>query len=137
MKNFAIGWACNLNDLFVRFPYEKCKSLLFKTKAQQRQKVKQVFREGVNQILNDIIENNNTFKIQGVGYQKGEIHMEAITGSDFEKVRKKGKFQDVDLYIYVGGKRDNFLYRRKFPIYVGKILKDKLTKYTNQGKVYC
>lgn len=147
MKNFAIGWACNLNDLFVRFPYEKCKSLLFKTKAQQRQKVKQVFREGVNQILNDIIENNNTFKIQGVGYQKGEIHMEAITGSDFEKVRKKGKFQDVDfleslftgyqMYIYVGGKRDNFLYRRKFPIYVGKILKDKLTKYTNQGKVYC
>lgn len=147
MKNFAIGWACNLNELFVRFPYEKCKSLLFKTKAQQRQKVKQVFREGVNQILNDIIENNNTFKIQGVGYQKGEIHMEAITGSDFEKVREKGKFQNVDfleslftgyqMYIYVGGKRDNFLYRRKFPIYVGKFLKDKLTKYTNQGKVYC
>lgn len=147
MKNFAIGWACNLNDLFVRFPYEKCKSLLFKTKAQQRQKIKQVFREGVNQILNDIIENNNTFKIQGVGYQKGEIHMEAITGSDFEKVREKGKFQNVDfleslftgyqMYIYVGGKRDNFLYRRKFPIYVGKFLKDKLTEYTNQGKVYC
>jgi hypothetical protein len=67
--------------------------------------------------------------------------MEAITGSEFKKVREKGKFQDVDfleslftgyqIYLYVSGKRDNFLHRRKFPIYVGKFLKDKLTKYTN------
>ena len=27
MKRFALGWACNLNDIFVRFPYEKCKTL--------------------------------------------------------------------------------------------------------------
>ena len=96
MKHFAIGWACNLNDIFVRFPYEKCKSLMsnFKTKQLRRQKVKQVFREGVQQILNDIIENNSTFKIQGVGYQGGEIHMEAITGSEFERVNKNGKFKD-------------------------------------------
>ena len=40
--------------------------------------------------------NNVTYKIQGVGYQGGELHMEAITGSDFEKVRKKGKFKDID-----------------------------------------
>jgi len=30
--------------------------------------VKRVFREGVQQILDDVIENNVTFKIQGVGY---------------------------------------------------------------------
>lgn len=147
MKYLATGWACNLNDLFVRFPYEKCKTLRAKYKSEQRKLVKQVFREGVNQILDDIIENNNTFKIQGIGYQKGQIHMEAITGSEFEKVREKGKFQDVDfleslftgyqMYLYVSGKRDNFLHRRKFPIYIGKFLKDKLTKYTNQGRPYC
>ena len=47
MKHFAIGWACNLNDIFVRFPYEKCKSLIKKytQKGKQRQVVKQVFRE--------------------------------------------------------------------------------------------
>ena len=57
MKHLALGWACNLNDIFVRFPYEKCKSLMsnFKTKLLRRQKVKQVFREGVQQILNDVI----------------------------------------------------------------------------------
>lgn len=149
MKHFAIGWACNLNDIFVRFPYEKCKSLVknFKTKQLRRQKIKQVFREGVQQILNDIIENNATFKIQGVGYQGGEIHMEAITGSEFERVRKNGKFKDVDfleslftgyqMYLYIHGKSDNFLHRKKYPIYVNKFLRDKITKYTNEGKVYC
>ena len=149
MKHFAIGWACNLNDIFVRFPYEKCKSLMsnFKTKQLRRQKVKQVFREGVQQILNDIIENNSTFKIQGVGYQGGEIHMEAITGSEFERVNKNGKFKNVDfleslftgyqMYLYIHGKRDDFLHRRKFPIYVNKFLRNKLNEYTNQGKTYC
>lgn len=149
MKHFALGWACNLNDIFVRFPYEKFKSLMknYKTKQLRRQKVKQVFREGTQQILNDIIENNTTFKIQGVGYQGGEIHMEAIRGSDFEKVRKNGKFRNIDfleslftgyqMYLYIHGKSDNFLHRKKYPIYVNKVLRDKLVKYTNEGKVYC
>lgn len=149
MKHFALGWACNLNDIFVRFPYEKFKSLMknYKTKQLRRQKVKQVFREGTQQILNDIIENNTTFKIQGVGYQGGEIHMEAIRDSDFEKVRKNGKFRNIDfleslftgyqMYLYIHGKSDNFLHRKKYPIYVNKVLRDKLVKYTNEGKVYC
>lgn len=149
MKHLAIGWACNLNDIFIRFPYEKCKSLIekFKTKQLRRVKIKQVFREGVQQILNDIVENNVTFKIQGVGYQGGELHMEAITGSEFEKVRKFGKFENIDflesmftgyqLYLYIHGKRDNFLYRRKYPVYMNKFLREKLIKYTNEGKVYC
>jgi len=100
MKHYAIGWACNLSDIFVRFPYEKCKSLIinYRTKQAQKRKVKQVFRTGISVILNDIIENNNTFKIQGIGYQGGEIHMEAITNSDFEKARKNGKFKDVDFF---------------------------------------
>ena len=54
----------------------------FKTKLLRRQKIKQVFREGIQQILQDIVENNVTFKIQGIGYQGGEIHMEAVTGSE-------------------------------------------------------
>lgn len=149
MKHFAIGWACNLNDIFVRFPYEKCKFLIKKytQKVKQRQIVKKVFREGVQQILEDIIENNATFKIHGVGSQGGEIHMEAITGSEFERVRKNGKFKKVDfleslftgyqMYLYIHGKSDNMLHRKKYPIYVNKHLRDKLVKYTNEGKVYC
>lgn len=147
MKFLATGWACNLNDLFVRFPYEKCKSFLGKTKQLKRQKIKQVFREGVNIILEDIIDNNATFKIQGIGCQGGEIHFEPITGSEFERVYAKGKFKGVDfieslftgyqLYLYIHGKRDNFLSRRKIPIYFGGYLKEKLIQHTNEGKVYC
>ena len=149
MKHLAIGWACNLNDIFVRFPYEKYKSLMtkWKTFLDRRKIIKQVFRESVRLVIEDIIENNATFKIQGIGYQGGEIHMEAITGSEFEKVRQHGKFADVDfleslftgyqMYLYVHGKRDNFLHRRKFPIYLGKFYKDQITQKTNEGKTYC
>lgn len=146
MKHLALGWACNLNDIFIRFPYEKCKSLISKTKQYKKKLVKQVFREGVQQILDDIIENNTTFKIQGVGYQGGELHMEAFTGSEFVRLRQLGKFEDVDflessftgnqLFLYIHGKRDNFLHRRKFPVYMSKFFKDKLTQYTNEGKSY-
>ena len=149
MKHYAIGWACNLNDIFVRFPYEKCKSLMrdFKTKILRRQKVKQVFREGVQQVLEDIVENNITFKLPGMGVQGGEIHMEAFTGSQFTEARQRGKFQKIDflesmftgyqMYLYIHGKRDNFLHRKKYPVYMNTFLRDKLIEYTNQGKVYC
>lgn len=149
MKHYALGWACNLNDLFVRFPYEKCKSLMTKwnTFLKRRRVVKQVFREGVHLVLTDIINNNVTYKIQGIGYQGGEMHMEAVKDNEFIKARENGKFKDVDfleslftgyqLYLYVHGKRDNFLHRRKFPIYVGKTYKDVITENTNKGKQYC
>lgn len=148
MKHLATGWACTLNDIFVRFPYEKFKNIqLLPNKMLRKQKVKQVFREGVRQILDDIVENNSTFKIQGIGYQGGEIHFEAIKGDEFKRLRKNGKFKNIDfleslftgyqMYLYIHGKRDDFLHRRKYPIYLGKVLKDKLTKYVNEGKVYC
>lgn len=148
MKYLATGCACNLNDLFVRFPYEKCKSLLkLRTKFKKLQKIKQVFRFCVQLVLKDIIDNNITFKIHGIGYQRAEIHMEAFQGKDFEKLRKIGKFKDVDfleslftgyqIFLYTYGKRDNLFSRKKFPIYVGKDLKDKITEHTNNGKTYC
>ena len=148
MKHFALGWACNLNDLFIRFPYEKCKNLikLYKTKYQRRQKIKQVFRTGAEIIINDIIENNSTFILPKLGYYGGEIHFEAIKGQEFKDLRAKGKFSGIDfletlftgyqLYLYLNGKRDNFLARRKYPIYISKFYKQKLETLINQGKSY-
>lgn len=148
MKHFALGWACNLNDLFIRFPYKKCKNLikLYKTKQQRRQKIKQVFRTGAEIIINDIIENNSTFILPKLGYYGGEIHFEAIKGQEFKDLRAKGKFSGIDfletlftgyqLYLYLNGKRDNFLARRKYPIYISKFYKQKLETLVNQGKSY-
>lgn len=149
MKHFAIGWACNLNDIFVRFPYEKCKSLMTKwrTARERRKIIKQVFRAGLHLVIQDIINNNATFKVPPLGYYKGQIHMEVFSGKDFENVRKKGKFKDVDflesfftgyqMYLYLSGKRDNFLSRRKYPIYLNKFYRDQITKNTNEGIKYC
>ena len=149
MKHLALGWACNLNDLFVRFPYEKCKSLMTKwrTTLERRKIIKQVFRAGLHLIVKDIIDNNVTFKLPGFGYSGGEIHFEAIYGSDFEKSRQNGKFKEIDfleslftgyqLYLYIHGKRDNFLHRRKYPIYLNSYYKWQIIKNTNEGKQYC
>ena len=149
MKHFALGWACNLNDIFVRFPYDKCKSLIkkYKTKREQRQKIKQVFRDGVETILNDIIENNASFQVPAFKYNGGEIHFEPITGSEFERLRAKGKFKGIDfletiftgyqLYLYIHGKADNFLARKKIPIYMSNHYKSKMENLANNGKTYC
>ena len=148
MKHWAIGWACNLNDIFVRFPYEKCKSLIknYKTKQLRRQKIKRVFRTGAEIIVNDIIENNSTFKLPSLGYYGGEIHYEPIKGSEFERLRAKGKFSGIDfletlftgyqMYLFLHGKRDNFLARRKYKIYFNNFYKEKMESLANQGKIY-
>ena len=146
---FALGWACNLNDIFVRFPYEKYKSLInnFKTKAQRRQKVKQVFRTGVEIIVNDIIENNSTFQVPSLKYHKGEIHFEPIRGEEFKRLRAKGKFAGIDfletiftgyqLYLFLWGKNHKFSPRKKVPIYLSSFYKKKLENLANSGKTYC
>jgi hypothetical protein len=46
----------------------------------------------VEAILNDIIENNVTFKVPSFQYNGGEIHFEPVTGSEFKRLRAKGKF---------------------------------------------
>lgn len=149
MKRFALGWACNLNDIFVRFPYEKCKNLIekYRTKLLQKKKVKQVFRTGVEVILNDIIENNVTFKTPSLGYYGGELHFESIKGSEFKELRAKGKFSGIDfletmftgyqLYLYIKGKADDFLARKKYPVYISKHYKQRMETLVNQGKTYC
>lgn len=149
MKRYALGWACNLNDVFVRFPYEKCRNLikLYKTKVLKRQKVKQVFRTGVELILKDIIDNNVTFKIPSFQYQRGEIHFEPVTGSEFRRLREKGKFSGIDfletiftgyqLYMYIYGKSNKFIERNKIPIYISSHEKSRMETLVNQGKTYC
>ena len=149
MKRFALGWACNLNDIFVRFPYEKCKNLIekYNTKRLRKSKVKQVFRTGVEVILNDIIENNVTFKIPSFQYSSGEIHFEPIKGEQFKELRAKGKFSGIDfletlftgyqLYLYLQGKNDKFSIKKKIPIYMSAHYKKKLENLANSGKTYC
>ena len=92
MKRFALGWACNLNDIFVRFPYEKCKELYkyYKTKALRKQKVKQVFRTATELMLNDIIENNVTLELPSILYYMYPFrHLSSVIPFFDEQVYRK------------------------------------------------
>ena len=72
--------------------------------------------------------------------------MEPIKDSEFRRLRAKGKFKGIDfletlftgyqMYLYLYGKRDLLFARRKFPIYFGKDLREKLIKNINLGKIY-
>lgn len=147
MKNWAIGWACTLNEVFVRFPFEKIKSVIGYT-HEKRNVVKRVFKECVCQVVDDIIENNATFRITNAKYNAiGEIHLEGIRDEDFYRAKKNGKFKGVDflqslftgyqLYFYIKRKKENTYRGRKIKMYMSKQFRDKLLNYTNQGKQYC
>lgn len=148
MKHLAIGWACNLNEIFLRFPYEKCKNIMknFKTFNERRKLIKQVFRESVHLILIDIIDNNTIFTLPKLKSYSGEIRMSPTSGEEFIEARKNGKFSKIDfleslftgysLNLYIKGKRDNFLHAHCYDIHVGSYYKNKIIENTNNGMRY-
>lgn len=147
--NYATGYAFNTDEIFENFPYDKllvtCSDCNIVNGDYHKDKlVKRVFKDALQLILNDIIENNVTFQLP-TGSRRSEIHVNNYEGKAFEEARRHGKWLDVDflasnftgnqLVLEMYGK-DNGIRRRK-PIYVSKRLKDKLTENTNNGKRYC
>lgn len=102
-----------------------------------------IFKDCFYQILLDIINNNTTFVLPLKYHDYGEICMERYEDEEFKRLYKKGKFRDVDYVLsQFAGHSLVFRYRtqstvsKKKPIYVNKELKQIITDYTNQGKVY-
>jgi len=98
--NLSLGCAFNLEDLFLNFKNSKldmdcgkCEKL---TGDRHRDKLAQkVFMDSVQLILNDVIDNNVTFQLPLNGV-KAELYVKRYTGEEFAKLRKRGKWQDVD-----------------------------------------
>ncbi len=144
--NYATGYACSLNDILVKFPYEKLDSIKG-TKLQKKRIIKKIFKESIKEIIQDIIDNNVSFQLPSSGTNYAEIHMEPFKDSDFERVKQNGKFKDIDFleslftgyqpYLYIKSKYDKYSVRKKKPIYLNKFFKDQITENTNNGKQYC
>lgn len=147
--NYATGCAFNLDEMFLNFKKSKLKMTSNQcekiNKDPHRNKlIQKIFRESVKLILNDIIENNVTFELP-TGARKSDIHIKRYYKEEFAKGRQNGKWKDVDylqsnftgyqliLTMYGKGGTRN----RIKPIYLNKEYKDKITKYTNEGKQYC
>lgn len=142
----ATGAAFNMDEMFMNFPYkklsitcEKCKEIT--GNPHRDLLVKQVFRECVRVILNDIIDNNITFWLP-TGAKRCNIHMKRVDGEAFKNLRKAGKWRDVNLLSssFTGHELGLFMYGVRDPrvktIYVNKSLKDKITQNTNKGMQY-
>lgn len=147
--NYATGYAFNTDEIFENFPYEKllvtCDDCnIVNNDFHKDRLVKRVFKDALHLILNDIIDNNVTFCLP-TNPIRVEIHVNNYEKEDFIRGRKNGKWQDVDflesnftgnqLVLDMYGKKNGI--RRRKPIYVNRVLKDKLTENTNNGKRYC
>lgn len=147
MKNYALGYAFNVKEMFRNFPTKSMKIKWYKCiqffKTEHKEEVAaKIFVRSFEMVLNDIIENNVTFQLP-TGCKPCDIHMDIIQGDDFIKAKQRGKFKNVD-YLdsnFTGYQLGFFMYSngitRKKPIYVSKELRNRIDSYTNQGKTYC
>lgn len=143
--NYATGAAFNVDDMFINFPYDKldltCKQAQEINNNPHKDKlVKKIFRTCFKKVIDDVIDNNSIFILP---VNNSEIKMRRISGNDFSKARKNGKFKEVDfLESYFSGyelelniyKRGGL--KRSKTIYVDPKRKQKIIDNTNLGKQY-
>lgn len=145
--NYAVGNAINLNDMFLDFDCKKMKTSYEKYKQlsgdTHRYKLAwQIFKKSYELVIKDIIENSVTFHLPSRP-RKSFMYMKRVEGESFKKARQARKWLDVDflasnfsgyqLTLAFWGRR--LLYEK--PVYVRTDLRDKIIKYTNEGKTYC
>lgn len=142
MTFFATSYALNPQQLFLRFPLNK----YIKVRIEGWDKVRyllefgKMFKYLFYLIVKDIIENNVTFKFPPG--TSSYLEMTPIHGKDFEIARQNGAFDDVDfLMSNFTGYQLYLRYNTRYghwrkQLYVSKPWKDRITKYTNQGKHY-
>lgn len=143
MKNFALGCAINLEDLFINFDNKKlkttCKQCLELVHEEHKDVlVRKVFKDAFKIVAIDAIENNVTFELP-LGSKKANIHVTKVSENDFVKARQKGAFKKVDyLASNFSGNQLTYNYNTiSKNIYLNKDLRERLVNYTNQGKQYC
>lgn len=147
--NYATGCAFNLDEVLINLDKSKLNmtsALCEKINGDKHKNtlIKQICLEGMKLVLDDIIDNNITFELPIGSARKTQIRMGRFTGEDFAKVRRRGKFADVDFLtsnfsgyqillemFYKDGRP-----LRKRNVYVDKQRRDRITEYTNQGKQY-
>lgn len=145
--NYALGHAFNLKHLFENFNLKRlkmsCNDCLDITGYTRHRDIlaQQIFKESVKLVINDIIDNNVTFKFPGVN---AEIYMKRTVDEEFAQARRNGKWEEIDFIssffsgyeLCLAMKRKDGNVLRTKPIYVDKKLKQKIIDNTNNGKQY-
>lgn len=145
--NYALGCAFSQDELFENFPYKKlkisCKECEKIIGDSHRDKlVKRIFRECIKLVIEDIIYNNVTFELPLIGNKRCNIHMQRIVGEQFKKLRRAGKWRNIDYLksMFTGYELGFFMLGNRTPrvkyIYVNKYYRDLIVKNTNNGVQY-
>lgn len=145
----ASGHAFNLDELLlnldrkkIKFNCKKCKEIIGYNDRDVL--IKRIFMDGLNIILDDIIDNNITFELPTGSARKTYLRMKKYDGKEFTRLRKLGKFTNVDFLAsnfsgYQLGLdmfyKDGRPYKHK-PVYVDQAKAQKIVENTNNGKQY-
>lgn len=147
-KNYAMGHAFSLRDLYMNFPVEKLKMNTEQCRktysdGSKRDLAASIFAKSVQMVVDDIIDNNVHFKLPGLGRTQAYIYMKRTEGKKFKKAFKNGKWNDVDFImsnfsgyqLTLGMESEKRLPREK-PIYLSAKDKQRIVDNTNMGKQY-
>lgn len=120
---------------------EECKEIY--SDGNKKDLAAAIFAESVELVVNDIIENNTHFKLPGVGGNEAYLYMDRVSGKDFKKAFKNGKWRDVDFiasdfsgYQLVYNVTNTRKLSKRKSIYLAPKYKQKITDNTNLGKQY-
>ena len=147
MIRYSLGCAFTTTNLFDNFPYsklqiscEQCKEAIGDNHRQIL--VKKIFRVSLKLVIQDIIERNVTFWFPLTGNKKCNMHMKRVTGKDFQRLRRAGKWGDIDIVTsnFSGYEIGFYMLGNRTPriktVYVDRQSRDLISKYTNEGKQY-
>lgn len=147
-QKFAMGHTFSAKDIFHNFSIDKLKMDYDIVKkvypdGDKRSLSASIFTKGLQLIIEDIIENNVHFLLPTLGSAEAYLYMDKISGNNFKKAVRRGKWKDVDFLtsnftgyqIALSVKSKKRPEKKKY-IYLGHKHKDRITELTNEGKRY-
>ena len=147
MFRYALGCAFNTRDLFTNFPYKKLKLTGRKCFAitgddHRYRLIRKVFKYFMQIMIADVVQNNVTFWLPLFGTRKCNIHMRKVQGEEFKRLRRAGKWKDVDITksFFCGYTMSFYMLGKRTPrvkdVYLSKQYRDAIVAKTNQGFPY-
>lgn len=147
-QKFAMGHTFSAQEIFHNFPiknlqidYDSVRKIY--SDGDKRSLSASIFMKGMQLIIEDIIENNTHFLLPNLGTNEAYLYMNKVSGNNFRKAFKNGKWRDVDFLTsnFTGYQLALKVKSPRRPekiksIYLGYKHKDRITELTNDGKRY-
>ena len=147
-KNYAVGHTFSGKQIFHNFPVRKLKMskqqcVDIYSDGNKKDLAASIFTRAVEVVVDDIIKNNVHFKLPPIGPNQAFIYMDKVSGDQFKKAFRRGKWRDVDFITsnftgYQLALEIDSVHKiqKKKTIYLAPRDRDKITEQTNLGKQY-